>query len=66
MHYRAGKSEYEATYRERDRFGDDQTFLALNNARGWAVQRLKTIIDGTEATSQERLILSRPIGGWFL
>ena len=66
MHYRAGKSEYDVTYRERDRFGDDQTFLALNNARGWAVERLKAIIDGTESTSQERLTASRPIGGWFL
>jgi glycosyltransferase involved in cell wall biosynthesis len=66
MHYRVGKSEYDATYRERDRFGDDQTFLVLNNARGWAVQRLKAVIDGTGSTSQERLIVSRPVGGWFL
>lgn len=66
MHYRAGKSACDATYRERDRFGDDRAFLALHNARGWAVQRLKAIIDGTESTSQERLIASRPVGGWFL
>lgn len=66
MHYRVGKSEYDATYRERDRFGDDQAFLVLNNARGWAARRLKAIIDGTESTPQERLISSRPIGGWFL
>jgi len=66
MHYRAGKSEYDATYRERDRFGDDQAFLVLNNARCWAVQRLKAIIDGAESTPQERLAASRPSGGWFL
>lgn len=66
MHYRLGKSEFDATYQERDRFGDDQAFLALNDARGWAVQRLKAIIDGIEPTPQERLISSRPTGGWFL
>jgi len=66
MHYRLGKSEFDATYEERDRFGDDEAFLVLNSARGWAVQRLKAIIDGREPTPQERLVSLRPTGGWFL
>jgi hypothetical protein len=65
MHYKLGKSEFDATYQARDRFGDDQAFLVLNDARSWAVQRLKAIVDGTEPTSQERLTSLRPPGGWF-
>ena len=66
MHYRLGKSAFDSTYRERDRFGDDRSFLVLSDVRGWAVQRLCAIVDGVEATPQERLISSRPTGGWFL
>lgn len=65
MHYRTGKSELDSTYRERDRFGDDQSFLVLNDARGWAVERLRAIIDGTGPMPHERLASSRPAGGWF-
>jgi len=66
MHYQTGKSKFDSTYRERDRFGDDHTFLVLNDVRGWAVHRLKAIIDGTEPTPHERLVSSRPKGGWLI
>ena len=65
MHYRTGKSELDSTYRERDRFGDDQSFLVLNDARGWAVERLRAIIDGVGPMPHERLASARPAGGWF-
>lgn len=32
-HFRTGKSEVDQTYAERDRFGDDMTFLSLNQVR---------------------------------
>ncbi len=40
MHYRNGKNAYDETYRERRRFEDDVTFLALRNARSLACERL--------------------------
>jgi glycosyltransferase involved in cell wall biosynthesis len=65
MHYRLGKSTYDATYRARDRFIDDQTFMILNGVRGWAVRRLRALIENTGSTSEERLKMSKPAGGWF-
>jgi hypothetical protein len=65
MHFRLGKSMHDATYKERERFGDDQTFMVLNGVRGWAVKRLQALIENTSPTPQERLRMSKPIGGWF-
>ena len=65
MHYRLGKSTYDSTYRERDRFADDQTFMVLNGVRCWAVRRLKALIENTGSTPEERLKISKPAGGWF-
>lgn len=66
MHYRLGKSEFDATYRERDRFGDDRTFMALLEARLWAAKRLDALITGREVEIESRLQERRPPGGWFL
>ncbi len=66
MHYKLGKSNFDDTYRQRDRFGDDYTFVVLNDARGWAVKRLNALIVGRESTPAERLRSSKPVGGWFL
>ncbi len=66
MHYKLGKSVFDETYRQRERFGDDYTFVVLNDARGWAVKRLHALIVGNESTPAERLKSSRPAGGWFL
>jgi len=66
MHYRLGKSEFDATYRERDRFGDDRTFMALLEARLWAAKRLDALIAGCEVEIESRLQERRPPGGWFL
>lgn len=66
MHYLAGKSPFDETYRQRDRFGDDRTFMALSGARGWAAKRLQAIIEGTEMAVADRLTVARPPEGWFI
>lgn len=66
MHYKLGKSSFDRTYSERDRFGDDYTFMVLNEARSWAVKRLNALIAGHEETPAERLRSCKPVGGWFL
>jgi hypothetical protein len=65
MHYRIGKSKFDATYLERDRFGDDRTFLALNDARGRAELRLRCIISGQRPADQGRPASSHPANAWF-
>ncbi len=66
MHYRLGKSELDTTYSERDRFGDDRTFMALLEARLWAAKRLDALIAGREPELVSRLHEKKPSGGWFL
>jgi glycosyltransferase involved in cell wall biosynthesis len=66
LHYRLGKSELDETYLERDRFADDETFMALFGARQWASQRLLALINGTKADTKERLDSFRPKIGWFV
>lgn len=66
MHYKLGKSVFDSTYRERNRFGDDRTFMLLINVRSWAAERLNALIEGVESTLSERLGSFRPAGGWFL
>jgi len=65
MHYRLGKSGFDATYRERNRFGDDRTFMALLEARLWAARRLDALIAGHKVEATSRLQEKRPAGGWF-
>lgn len=66
MHFRAGKSEPDATYLNRERFGDDKTFILLSRARSWAATRLLTLIEGTEPVPEARLQSHKPAGGWFI
>jgi hypothetical protein len=33
MHYRAGKAEFDETYKQRSRFADDAAFISLTNQR---------------------------------
>jgi len=47
LHYRVGKSEFDETYRRRDRFRDDPTFVALIESRRRAAIRLHQAIRGT-------------------
>jgi hypothetical protein len=47
MHHRTGKNVYDETYRQRRRFADDSTFLALRNERSRATERLASEIAGT-------------------
>ena len=44
MHYRTGKGVYDRTYVERDRFGDDDTFLRLSNQRRVIATKLRDAI----------------------
>lgn len=44
MHFRAGKGELDDTYRLRNRFGDDDTFLALRGERSRAARVLMEAI----------------------
>jgi len=46
LHYRVGKSAFDETYRRRDRFADDQTFVALAPERRRAAIRLLDAIRG--------------------
>lgn len=66
LHYRTGKTPFDKTYDQRDRFGDDHTFMALSSAREWAARRLKTIVEGEKPEVIERLAEARPVGGWFV
>lgn len=44
MHYRAGKGEFDETYRNRPRFEDDSTFLALASTRSAAALTLSRAV----------------------
>ncbi|WP_374340853.1 hypothetical protein [Methyloversatilis sp.] len=46
LHFRAGKAEMDATYTQRDRFGDDPVFVELTELRAIASARLKSAING--------------------
>ena len=50
LHPAAGKTQTDATYAERDRFGDDPTFLALAPERAAAAERLAARIEGATPT----------------
>jgi hypothetical protein len=58
MHFRTGKGSFDATYRARRRFDDDETFLRLRDQRSDAVQRLLQAI-GSRASPSRRP--SRPL-----
>lgn len=49
MHYRSGKAEMDATYKERNRFGDDGVFLALRDYREHSARHLIAAIRGEGA-----------------
>jgi hypothetical protein len=49
MHYRTGKGDYDEVYGKRDRFGDDDTFLRMRDARDAAARRLLAAIEGESA-----------------
>lgn len=51
LHYRSGKSGMDATYLERNRFGDDGAFLSLCTYRAAAGRRLIDAIRGVEGQS---------------
>lgn len=46
LHYRTGKAPFDDTYRRRDRFADDWTYLGLIGARRRAAQRLTEVLRG--------------------
>lgn len=46
LHHRAGKSEEDATYRERLNSVDDDVYLGLHRERGAAVRRLRDRVQG--------------------
>jgi glycosyltransferase involved in cell wall biosynthesis len=46
LHYRTNPEAFDATYAERERFGDDQTFIALAGARRLEADRLLAAISG--------------------
>ena len=46
MHFRLGKAEVDETYLNRDRFGDDDTFISLAEMRRISAERLKAAING--------------------
>jgi ABC-type polysaccharide/polyol phosphate transport system ATPase subunit len=48
MHYRTGKGDFDEIYGRRDRFGDDDTFMRLRDARSAAARKLLAVVeDGT-------------------
>ena len=53
LHYRTGKAEFDATYRGRDRFRDDATFLALRSERSAAAATLIAAIEGRTSARLE-------------
>jgi hypothetical protein len=46
VHYRTNPAILDATYRERARFGDDATFIALSEARRYEADRLLAHVSG--------------------
>jgi hypothetical protein len=46
LHYRTGKTPFDATYAHRQRFADDGTFAGLRNQRQVSAGRLAAAIDG--------------------
>ncbi len=46
LHYRTGKAEFDETYRKRNRFADDEIFVAHIRTRSGAAKRLRQAIDG--------------------
>ncbi len=63
-HYRTGKSELDDTYRRRNRFEADGTYLRLTNFRKIAAQRLRAAIHGEEMPEYPayELTANSPIG----
>jgi len=63
-HYRTGKSELDDTYRRRNRFEADGTYLRLTNFRKIAAQRLRAAIHGEEMPEYPayELTANNPIG----
>ncbi|MBI1395545.1 MAG: hypothetical protein GC151_06150 [Betaproteobacteria bacterium] len=53
LHYRVGKAEFDATYRNRGRFADDHTFVALASARRESAIRLRDAILGRAAADRQ-------------
>jgi len=49
MHFRSGKAEMDATYKERNRFGDDGVYISLRNYRELAAKTLLAAIRGEQA-----------------
>ncbi len=77
LHFRAGKSDNDTTYDQRDRFGDDETFMALCGAREWAARRLLSVIRIARSETGgagskpsvprgEAADVLRPQTGWFI
>lgn len=59
VHYRVNPDALDATYRERARFGDDATFIALAEARRLEADRLFALISGK--ATHDVSVLSRPV-----
>lgn len=52
MHFRSGKAQIDATYQARNRFGDDDTFLRLRDARSTTARFLISGIEGASIQKQ--------------
>ncbi|MFQ5754455.1 MAG: glycosyltransferase family 2 protein [bacterium] len=61
LHYRAGKADMDETYRHRDRFGDDETFILLSEMRRVSAGRLEAAITGGELPELPKLRISHHI-----
>jgi len=48
LHYRTGKAQYDGTYFERSRFGDDATFISLRSFRQASADRLRAAVEGQQ------------------
>jgi len=46
LHFRTGKAPFDATYQKRDRFGDDDTYVAMGALRQVQADRLYAAING--------------------
>ncbi len=66
LHFRAGKSEYDNTYENRIRFGDDRTFLTHAPVRQWCSSRLRAVILGVPVESVGKLTPPRKNEGWMV
>jgi hypothetical protein len=72
-HYRTGKNVFDETYRRRNRFGDDATFLALRSRRRALAARLAAAIAGRSppelsgglADPDPTLVPGLPRAFWF-